>query len=88
MIATEPTRSLSGVGRISDSGRDDDGRVWNHGEIVRQAQQAFVDSDPAAAIVTSTDSYGYSDPYHYDSAGYLDFGKKCAEAVHRLSGAQ
>jgi len=76
------------IGRISDSGRDDDGRVWNHGEIVRQAQQAFVDSDTAAAIVTSTDGYGYSDPYHYDTAGYLDFGKQFADAVHRLSGKQ
>lgn len=72
------------IGRISDSGRDDDGRVWNHGKIVRQAQQAFVDSDSAAAIITSTDGYGYSDPYHYDTAGYVDFGKQFAEAIHRL----
>ena len=72
------------IGRISDSGRDDDGRVWNHGKIVRKAQHAFVDSDPAAAIVTSTDDYGYSDPYHYDTAGYIDFGKQFAEALDRL----
>ena len=76
------------IGRISDSGRDEDGRVWNHGSIVRQAQQAFVDSDPAAAIVTSTDGYGYSDPYHYDTASYLDLGKRFADAVHRLGEVQ
>ncbi|MEZ5366045.1 MAG: sialate O-acetylesterase [Bryobacterales bacterium] len=73
------------IGRISDSGRDErDGKMWNHGDIVRAAQQAFVDSDVAAAIVTSTDGYGYSDPAHYDSAGYVDFGKRFAEALTTL----
>ncbi len=72
------------IGRISDSGRDPDGKVWNHGTTVRDAQQAFVDSDPAAALVISTDGYGYSDPYHYDTAGYIDFGKRFAEALDRL----
>lgn len=70
------------VGRISDSGRDDsDGKVWDHGETVRRAQQAFCESDVNAALVTSTDSYGYSDPWHYDTAGYLDLGRKFAEAL-------
>lgn len=73
------------IGRISDSGTDEiDGKVWNHGEIVRQAQHAFVDSDTAAAIVASTDGYAYSDPWHYDSAGYVDFGRKFAEALSAL----
>jgi hypothetical protein len=36
--------------------------------------------DPHAELVTSTDGYGYSDPAHYDSAGYLDMGEKFAEA--------
>jgi len=70
------------IGRISDSGNDEvDGRVWNYGDTVRQAQRGFVDSDAAAVLVTSTDGYGYSDPYHYDSAGYIDFGGKFAEAL-------
>ena len=74
------------IGRISDSGRDPaDGTVWNHGEIIRNAQTAFVASDPAALIVTSTDEYGYSDPWHYDSAGFLDLGRKFAEALAGLS---
>ena len=73
------------IGRISDSGNDEiDGKVWNYGGIVRQAQQDFVDSDVAAVIVTSTDGYGYSDPYHYDSPGYIDFGRKFAEALALL----
>jgi hypothetical protein len=72
------------VGRISDSGRDEDGKVWDHGEVVRSAQAAFVAQDGAAALVTTTDQYGYSDTWHYDSAGYLDLGRRFAEALFRL----
>jgi len=72
------------VGRISDSGRDDDeedGKVWNFGDTVRAAQASFVADDACAALVTSTDGYSYSDPWHYDSAGYLDLGTRFAEAI-------
>lgn len=72
------------IGRISDSGKDDDGKVWDHGEIVRAAQAAFVAQDTAAAIVTSTDQYGYSDKWHYDSAGYIDLGHQFAEQMAAL----
>ena len=76
------------IGRISDSGQDDDGKMWNHGEVVRRAQQDFVDSDPAATLVTSTDDYGYSDTAHYDTAGYIDLGRQFADALDRLKGGQ
>ncbi len=69
------------IGRISDSGQDDDGRVWDHGDIVREAQSAFTEKDARAALVTATDTYGYSDPWHYDSSGYLDLGRRFAEAL-------
>jgi hypothetical protein len=72
------------IGRISDSGRDDDGRVWDYGDLVRAAQAAFVAADGNAVLVTSTDSYGYSDPWHYDSQGYLDLGRRFADAVDPL----
>jgi lysophospholipase L1-like esterase len=75
------------VGRISDSGIDEeeqDGRVWNHGGIVREAQASFVARDGHAALVTSTDDYAYSDRWHYDSAGYIDLGRQFATAVHGL----
>jgi lysophospholipase L1-like esterase len=75
------------IGRISDSGQDEeegDGRVWNHGDVVRAAQASFVAHDPRAALVTTTDGYGYSDRWHYDSAGYLDLGREFARAVHGL----
>ncbi len=62
------------VGRITDW------KVWTHGDVVRKAQADFVTKDKNAALVTSTDKYGNSDKWHYDTAGYLDLGKKFAEA--------
>lgn len=72
------------IGRISDSKNDPSGQVWKFGEIVRQAQADFVKKDAAAALVTSTDDYDYSDKWHYDSAGYIDLGKRFAEAMAGL----
>jgi hypothetical protein len=76
------------IGRISDSGDDPDGEVWEHGGIVRAAQTVFADRDPCAALVTSTDLYAYSDPRHYDSVGYMDLGRQFAEVMFRLEQAQ
>ena len=73
------------IGRISDSGQEDDGTIWDHGEVVRKAQADFVKKDGTAAIVTSTDSYGYSDKWHYDSKGYIDLGTKFAEALEKFA---
>lgn len=61
---------------------------WKHGEIVRAAQAQYATTDTAAALVTSTDHYGYSDPWHYNSAGYLDLGIQFAEAMNKLEQAQ
>jgi len=72
------------IGRISDSRQNPEKKVWTHGEIIRQAQADFCGTDAAAALVTSTDNYSYSDPWHYDSAGYLDLGRKFAEALQTL----
>ncbi len=72
------------VGRISDSGQDDDGKVWDYGDIVRKAEADYCDKDPYAALVTSTDNYGYSDRYHYDTAGFIDLGVQFANTMHKL----
>jgi hypothetical protein len=73
------------IGRISDSGQDDeDGRVWNYGDLIRSSQAEFVADDPKAALVTSTDEYTYSDKWHYDTAGYIDLGNRFAEAMFSL----
>jgi hypothetical protein len=73
------------IGRISDSKRNPKGKVWEYGDIVRIAQADFVKKDGRAVLVTSTDNYGYSDPYHYDSKGFLDLGNKFAEALYSIS---
>jgi len=74
------------IGRISDSKKDapKPEHIWKEGEMVRAAQAAFCEKDQAAKLVTTTDAYGYSDPYHYDSAGYLDLGKAFADAIHSI----
>ncbi|HBL11849.1 MAG TPA: hypothetical protein DD379_10650 [Cyanobacteria bacterium UBA11162] len=73
------------IGQISDSGQDEDGKVWTYGEVVRNAQAEFVQKDGYAALVTVTDNYSYSDPWHYNSEGYLDLGERFAEEIVRLN---
>jgi hypothetical protein len=73
------------IGKISDSGQTNDGKVWPFGEIVQYAQERYVRTDQKAAIVRDTKYYNYSDPWHYDSEGYLDLGEKFAEAVYWLN---
>ncbi|WP_051289086.1 sialate O-acetylesterase [Chryseobacterium daeguense] len=73
------------IGKISDSGKNERGKVWPAGELVQYAQEKFVKNDKKAAIIRSTVKYNYgNDPWHYDSAGYIDLGKNFAEAVFRL----
>jgi len=73
------------IGKISDSWNDkDDGKVWDHGELVQYAQEKFVRTDENAAIIRMTRYYKYSDPWHYDSEGYIDFGQRFADAVYKL----
>lgn len=72
------------IGRISDSHNDADSLVWTWGDALREEQAQFVTADGNAVLVTSTEHYGYSDPWHYDSEGYLDLGEKFAEAIAGL----
>ena len=60
-------------------GRITDWKVWVYHPVVRKAQQEFVEKDSNAALVTSTDKYGKSDQWHYDTAGYLDLGVQFAD---------
>jgi hypothetical protein len=73
------------IGKISDSWNDPkDSKVWDHGELVQYAQEKYARQDGHAAIVRSTRYYSYSDPWHYDSEGYIDLGIQFAEALYRL----
>lgn len=70
------------IGRISYSTTEP--RSWKHGEIVRAAQASYVKNDSNAALITSTDRYGYSDFAHYDSKGFIDLGVQFANALAKL----
>jgi len=73
------------IGRISDSGNDPSGIVWDFGDIIREAQERYAENDTNAGLVTSTDNYSYSDPWHYDSEGYIDLGRQFAIVVDSLN---
>lgn len=73
------------IGKISDSGNDADGKVWDYGELVQYAQEKYAKNDKSAAIVRSTKNYKYSDRWHYNSEGYIDLGEKFAKAIYQLN---
>lgn len=73
------------IGKISDSGLDNNGKTWRYGELVQHAQEEYVRMDRNAAIVRDTKNYDYVDPWHYDSEGYIDLGVKFAEAIYLLN---
>jgi hypothetical protein len=72
------------LGKISDSGKNAEGKVWEYGELVQYAQEKFAKEDENAGIVRSTKNYEYSDKWHYNSAGFIDLGVKFAEEMDRL----
>ncbi len=72
------------IGRISDGKNSSVENVWKFGEMVREGQLRFVESDSNAAMITSTDDYKYSDPYHFDTFGYIDMGVKFGESYYTL----
>lgn len=71
------------IGKITDSGRDDDGLLMDYIAVVQAAQQRFVDKDHCAAYVTAMDDFDYppDDPWHYTSSSYLTMGTAFAEAM-------
>lgn len=63
------------IGRIAESRKNDAGKVWRYGELVQHAQEQFVMRDVKAAIVRDSETYAFSDPWHYDSKGYIRLGE-------------
>lgn len=72
------------IGRITDSGRDADGLLMDYSPVVQRAQAEYAAGDRCAALVDVGDGLGWSDDWHYDTAGYLRLGQAFAEAMHRL----
>lgn len=73
------------IGKISDSGDDVDGKVWGFGELVQFGQEKFAATQSNVAIVRTTNSYKYSDKYHYDNYGFIDLGKQFANQIFLLN---
>ena len=73
------------IGKISDSGDIESGKVWKFGELVQYNQEKFAATQPNVAIVRTTNSYKYSDRYHYDNNGFIDLGKQFARAIYNLN---
>ncbi|WP_235298197.1 sialate O-acetylesterase [Portibacter marinus] len=73
------------IGKITDSGKNDAGKVFRYSELVQYAQEKYARTEQKVAIVRSTQNYGYYDAYHYDSSGYIDLGEKFAEAIYKLN---
>ncbi len=76
------------IGRITDSGRADDGNVMDHIKIVQEAQRRFVEKDSWAAYSTVTDGQPYpeDDDWHYESQAYLAMGVDFARQLNGLDG--
>ena len=72
------------IGKISDSGDIEGGKVWKYGELVQYSQEKFAATQPNVAIVRTTNSYKYSDRYHYDNNGFIDLGKQFAIKIYNL----
>ncbi len=73
------------IGKISDSGNDNDGIIWDYGDLIQYAQEKYAKTDKNASIVRSTRIYKYSDKWHYNSEGYIHLGKEFAKAVYLLN---
>ncbi len=73
------------IGRITDSGMDDDGQVMDYIQLVQDAQSAYVVGDTCAKYVSEIDDYQHSeDAWHYTSDAYVRMGIAFAESVHAL----
>jgi len=72
------------VGRIVDSGRDEDGLLMDFSPDVQRAQAEYAAADRCAALVDVSDGIGWTDDWHYDTASYLRLGRAFADAMHDL----
>jgi hypothetical protein len=73
------------IGKITDSGKAEDGLVMDYIDIVQKAQASFSDSDRCAELVSVTENLNYrDDEYHYDTEGFIRLGEAFAKAALRL----
>ncbi len=75
------------IGRITDSQKKMKNKIWKYGDIIRNEQELFVNTDHNSILVKSTDNYSYSDKWHYDSDAYIDLGNSFANFIYLLEKA-
>ncbi|MDO5977891.1 sialate O-acetylesterase [Flavivirga spongiicola] len=73
------------IGKISDSGMNEEGKMWQFGELIQYAQEKYARIDRKASIVRDTKDYGYSDGAHYNSSGYISLGESFANLIYELN---
>ncbi|MBT8041126.1 MAG: sialate O-acetylesterase [Gammaproteobacteria bacterium] len=73
------------IGRIIDSGRDEDGLLMDYSPIVQQAQIDYTAADRCATLVDIGDKLNWSDDWHYGTEDYLRLGKAFAKAAGNLA---
>ena len=72
------------IGRIVDSGRDEDGLLMDYSPVVQSAQAEFTAADRCASLVDISEGIAWSDDWHYDTDSYIRLGNAFAEALHQL----
>jgi hypothetical protein len=70
------------IGKINRSGQEEGQMPYI--DTVLKAQQDYVASDSCAAYVPDTENYGFSDPWHYDSEGFIKMGQAFAREMYKL----
>lgn len=73
------------IGRIIDSGRDEDQLLMDYSPVVQKAQADYAESDSCAALVDVGDGIGWSDDWHYGTGDYLRLGEAFARAADELA---
>ena len=71
------------IGRLSDFGNQLN-RGYADWETVRKAQVQVAEDSPLGAWVDTDDLNGKNDGLHYDKPGYLELGRRFAEASIKL----
>ncbi len=71
------------IGRLSDFGNSP-GRNYTDWEPVRKAQVQVAEASPRGAWVDTDDLNGKNDALHYDKPGYVELGRRFANASIQL----
>jgi len=70
------------LGRVSPSQLPD--VFWKHLDLIRAAQADFAREDNNTTLITSSDTYGFSDAWDYNAEGHLDLGQKFGDVLADL----